>query len=124
MADPEKVVREFCSAWSELDLDKIMAFFAPDAVYHNMPVDPLIGTDAIAEFIAGFTASVDRVDFEITHLAVIGSVVLTERIDTFVTGDQSVGLGVMGTFELDGAKITAWRDYFDMAQAMTALGMS
>ncbi|HZJ28051.1 MAG TPA: limonene-1,2-epoxide hydrolase family protein [Acidimicrobiia bacterium] len=123
MAEPEQVVREFCAAWSDLDRDHLMAFFAPDAVYHNMPVDPVVGTDAIRAFVESFTASVDHVSFEILHSAAAGPVVLTERVDTFVAGDRSIGLPVMGTFEVHDGKITAWRDYFDMAQAMTAVGM-
>ncbi len=34
-------VREFCSAWEQLDTNKIMSFMSEDAVYHNMPIAPL-----------------------------------------------------------------------------------
>jgi limonene-1,2-epoxide hydrolase len=122
MADAEQVVREFCDAWSQGDLDRIMGYFADDAVYHNIPMDPVVGTEAIRAFIEGFTAMVDRIEFEILHLAVDGNVVLTERVDTFVRPAGSVGLPVMGTFELDGDRITAWRDYFDMVQVTAAFG--
>ncbi len=122
MADPEQVVREFCDAWSTGDIDRIMRSFADDAVYHNIPMEPVVGTEAIRTFIEGFTAMVDRIEFEILHLAVNGNVVLTERIDTFVRPEGSVGLPVMGTFELDGTKITAWRDYFDLVQVTAAFG--
>ena len=122
MADPEVIVREFCDAWSRSDLDEIMSYFAADAVYHNIPMDPVVGTDAIRTFIEGFTAMVDRIEFEILHLAVNENVVLTERVDTFVRPAGSVGLPVMGTFELTDGKITAWRDYFDMLQVTAAFG--
>jgi limonene-1,2-epoxide hydrolase len=85
-------------------------------------MEPLVGTEAIRTFIEGFTAMVDRIEFEILHLAVHDNVVLTERVDTFVRPAGSVGLPVMGTFELDGDKITAWRDYFDMIQVTAAFG--
>jgi limonene-1,2-epoxide hydrolase len=120
--DSEQLVREFCGAWSEGDLDRIMSFFANDAIYHNIPMDPEVGIPAIRAFIEGFTAMVDRIEFEILHLAVNGNVVLTERIDTFVRPAGSVGLPVMGTFELEGGKIIAWRDYFDMVQVTAAFG--
>ena len=122
MAGSEQVVREFCDAWSESDLERIMGFFADDAVYHNIPMEPVVGTDAIRTFIEGFTAMVERIEFEIRHLAVNGDVVLTERVDTFVRSEGSVGLPVMGTFELADGKITAWRDYFDLAQVTAAFG--
>ena len=122
MADPEVIVREFCDAWSRSDLDEIMSYFAADAVYHNIPMDPVVGTDAIRTFNEGFTAMVDRIEFEITHLAVNGNDVLTERVDTFVRPAGAIGLPVMGTFELTDGKITAWRDYFDMLQVTAAFG--
>ena len=98
MAGSEQVVREFCDAWSDSDLDRIMSFFTDDAVYHNIPMEPVVGTDAIRTFIEGFTAMVERIEFEIVNLAVDGDVVLTERIDTFVRAEGSVGLPVMGAF--------------------------
>jgi limonene-1,2-epoxide hydrolase len=44
------------------------------------------------------------------------NVVLTERVDTFTVGQIVAPLPVMGTFEIREGKISAWRDYFDMAQ--------
>ena len=41
--------------------------------------------------------------------------VLTERLDKFSFGGKNVELPVAGVFELSEGKITAWRDYFDMA---------
>jgi len=41
--------------------------------------------------------------------------VLTERLDKFSFGGKNVELSVAGVFELSEGKITAWRDYFDMA---------
>ena len=43
--------------------------------------------------------------------------VLTERIDRFTINGKQIALPVMGTFEIDAqGKISAWRDYFDLAQ--------
>ena len=44
-----------------------------------------------------------------------GSTVLTERVDRFLMNGQPIALPVMGTFEVRGGKIAAWRDYFDLA---------
>jgi hypothetical protein len=30
---PAEVVRDFCAAWSRLDLDELLAYFTEDAVY-------------------------------------------------------------------------------------------
>jgi len=116
---PLTVVQNFCAAWSKLDIDQMMGYFHADAVYHNIPVDPVVGRDNIREMIVGFTAGWDRIDFEIRHAAAEGDVVLTERVDHFVSTERTVSLPVMGTFELEGGLIRAWRDYFDLNQFMS-----
>ena len=121
MSDATDVVRRFCAVWSDGDLDAIMSFFADDAVYHNIPVDPVTGTDAIRATIAGFTTGVDSIEFRVRHLVAADSIVLTERVDVFQFPGATIELPVMGTFEVDGGKITAWRDYFDMNQFMSQL---
>lgn len=50
----EDIVREFIRTWSTLDPDRIVAFFADDGVYHNMPMAPVSGRAQLRGFIAGF----------------------------------------------------------------------
>lgn len=119
--DPISIVREFCDAWATGDLDTIMAFFAPDAVYHNIPVDPVVGVDAIRATIAGFTTGVEKVEFRVLHIASTDGVVLTERVDVFRFPKGTIELPVSGTFEVKDGAITAWRDYFDMQQFVSRL---
>jgi len=121
VADAAAIVREFCDTWARGDLDAIMAFFADDAVYHNIPVAPVTGVDVIRQTIAGFTTGVDKVAFEVKHLVADGDVVLTERVDVFEFPNGRIALPVSGTFELRDGKIAAWRDYFDMQQFLSQL---
>jgi limonene-1,2-epoxide hydrolase len=116
-----ELVRRFCGAWSEGDLDRVVEFFADDAVYHNIPVDPVVGTDAIRTMIEEFTVGIDRIEFRIDNIASAGNVVLTERVDIFVKGGRRIELPVMGTFEVVGGRIAKWRDYFDLNQFMSQL---
>lgn len=122
MPDPIEVVQAFCDSWSKGDLDAIVAYFTDDAVYHNIPIAPVTGRDAIRGTIAGFTAGVDTVEFRVGNIAASGNIVLTERVDAFITPTVTIELPVMGTFEVtrDG-KISAWRDYFDLQQFMSQL---
>jgi len=113
---PTDIVRRFCAAWSNLDVDASTAFLTDDAVYHNIPMDPITGRDAIKSFIAGFAGGAETIDFRVHNIVADGSVVLTERVDVFVMPNGKVELPVMGTFELRDGKIAAWRDYFDMKQ--------
>jgi limonene-1,2-epoxide hydrolase len=121
MADPIDVVHEFCDTWAKGDLDAIIEFFTDDAVYHNIPIAPVTGREAIRDTIAGFTAGVDSVEFRVVNIAATGSVVLTERVDAFITPTVTIELPVMGTFEVVDGKIAAWRDYFDLNQFMSQL---
>ena len=121
MAQPIDVVREFCALWEKGDLDAIVESFTEDAVYHNIPVAPVTGKDAIRATIAGFTGGVDTIEFRVLNISADGNVVMTERVDAFITSTVTIELPVMGTFEVQDGKIAAWRDYFDLNQYMSQL---
>ncbi len=114
-AENIELVRRFCAEWSSPDIEKILSYFTDDAVYHNMPIQPLQGKDAIRSTIEQFLAPFERCDWDLKQIAASGDVVLTERVDRFI-GDKTVALPVMGAFEIRDGKIAAWRDYFDMAE--------
>jgi limonene-1,2-epoxide hydrolase len=120
--EPLDLVMSFCEAWSEGgDVDKLVEFFTDDAVYHNIPIEPVKGRDAIKATINGFLTGVEKIEFEVKQAAVNGSVVMTERVDRFFFPGHTVSLPVMGIFEVSDDKITAWRDYFDLNQFMGQL---
>ena len=56
MSEKCAIVEEFAAAWSQMDLDQIMSFMTEETVYHNIPMAPLKGLDAIRTFIQGFVA--------------------------------------------------------------------
>jgi limonene-1,2-epoxide hydrolase len=107
------LIRRFCAEWAAPDVAKIVSYFTDDAVYHNMPIQPVQGKDAIKGMIEQFMTPFERCDWQVTHIAASGDVVLTERIDRFI-GEKDVALPVMGAFEIKDGKIAAWRDYFDL----------
>ena len=118
---PEQTVNAFCDAIATGDLDAILGYFTPDAVYHNIPMAPVQGTDAIRATLMSFMGPDTKVEFQMKNQAVNGDVVLNERVDVFTTGDKVISLPVMGTFEIVDGKIAAWRDYFDLNQFMSQL---
>ena len=122
MSDAIDVVQRFCDQWAkDGGVDTLVEYFTDDAVYHNIPVAPVTGRDAIRTTIAGFTGSVESVEFRVLNMAVDGNVVLTERVDVFRFPGKSLELPVMGTFEVRDGRISAWRDYFDLNQFMSQL---
>jgi len=127
MESPIEVVRRFCAAWSDhIGAVELAAFFTDDAVYHNIPLPPVTGREAIAKNIASFirpgAPGIEGIQFHVIHIAANGPVVMTERVDAFKLPDKSFELPVMGIFEIRDGKIKAWRDYFDMQQFTSRMG--
>ncbi|MDV7357499.1 limonene-1,2-epoxide hydrolase family protein [Rhodococcus oxybenzonivorans] len=133
---PDELVTQFCAEWSDPDPAAIAEYFSEDAVYHNIPMEPVCGREEIREFVAGFVAAFGGIEFRVQRqVGSVGSaddaggnggsgVIMNERVDVFDINDTRVELPVVGVFEIADGKITAWRDYFDMApiQAATAGG--
>jgi len=126
MESPIEVVRKFCAAWGDgMATDDLAACFTDDAVYHNIPLDPVTGRDAIAKTFATLirpgAPGIEAIEFRILNIAADGPLVMTERVDIFTLPDKSFELPVMGTFEISDSKIKAWRDYFDLQQFITRM---
>lgn len=118
----DELVTEFCKLWSSPDPDKLASYFAEDAVYHNIPMEAVQGREAIRDFIAGFTAAFDGIDFRVHRQVSDGTVVMNERTDVMRSKDgKEIPLPVTGVFEVHDGRIAAWRDYFDMAAITSAL---
>jgi len=127
MESPIDVVRRFCAAWSNnAGTAELSAFFTDDAVYHNIPMAPITGRQAIANNIASFirpgAPGIQSIEFRVINIAANGPVVMTERVDVFKLPAKSFELPVMGTFEVRDGKISAWRDYFDLNQFTSRMG--
>ena len=127
MESPIDVVRRFCAAWSDdVATGELAAFFTEDAVYHNMPMAPVTGREAIADNFATIIRpgppGIESIDFRVINIAANGPVVMTERVDVFTLRDKTFELPVMGTFEVSDSKIKAWRDYFDINQFTSRMG--
>jgi len=114
MPDPETVVRTFCAAWPRRNVDELLSYFAEDAVYHNMPLEPASGKNSIRELLNMFVPA-ESLEAEIVHLVTRGELVFTERVDRMTLGGKRIVLPCAGVFEIRDGKIAAWRDYFDLA---------
>ena len=121
-AEAERTVRACLTALETHDSALLRPYLADDVVYHNIPIEPAVGLEATLAFLDGFFGMFSGTTVDILHLAVRDDVVLTERVDTLTLGEHSAALPVMGTFELRDGRISAWRDYFDLAQVTALLG--
>ena len=112
-------VRNFMAAWERRDTAFILDCFTEDAVYHSVPLTPIVGKAAIEEWVRGFEA-VPAGRIEVRNQVASGSVVMNERIDYITLNGKPVTLPICGVFEMDGGRIRAWREYFDLAPAKAA----
>jgi len=122
MSDNVAVIRDFIAAWSRLDVDEIVSYFAEDGTYHNMPIDPITGHDALKAFVGGFIKDWTQTDWDTLNILGSGNVVIAERLDHTKVGSIAVDLPCCGVFEMENGKIKVWRDYFDMATYMKPFG--
>lgn len=110
--------RAFIRAWEARDITALIDALAEGCVYHNVPMAPLTGKEAIRAFCAPFLAMTTRIAWDVIAIAESpDGKVLTERLDRFeFANGKALAIPVMGTMEFDAAgRITAWRDYFDLA---------
>jgi limonene-1,2-epoxide hydrolase len=120
----EEVVNQFCAAFSAGDLHGAMRHVADDCVYHNIPLEPVVGAAAIRETIAFFFSVLGTIRFETLHQVAQGALVMNERLDHFSPPrGLPYSLPVAGVFEIRDGKIKAWRDYFDIGQIERGTGL-
>lgn len=112
----ERLVRDFLGSWEGRDLETICGAFAADAVYHNVPVEPIRGITGIRVIFQAFLDAFSEAKLDVVTLAAAPGVVLAERVDYFTMNDGTrVVLPVTGVFILENGEITRFSDYFDLA---------
>jgi limonene-1,2-epoxide hydrolase len=125
MVDRKAVVLKLVEAQGKLDLEGVLALFAEDAKFDNMPMAPIRGKADIRKLFTAFFPTLKPRAWDVLSIAESADgTVLIERRDnfTFADGRQAV-LPVMGAFEInDSGLITYWRDYFDLGDWNIDLG--
>lgn len=112
---PLETVNEFVRRFCTMDIDHACELVTDDVEYDNVPMGKNIGPQEIKAFAGNMTSSFDSVEFIVHREAATGNIVINERTDRFVRGDQTFDLLVAGVFEVaDDGNISLWRDYFDM----------
>jgi limonene-1,2-epoxide hydrolase len=114
----QEFIAAFMAAWPKGDAATLGSFFSEDALYHNMPMEPVQGRGAILATLAEFMDMGGQVGVDIIHMVADGPIVMTERVDHFIGTETTISLPLMGIIEVHEGAITAWRDYFDLSQFM------
>ena len=123
-AEAEAFIADFLGSWQGRDLDYIMSFFAPEAVYHNVPVAPITGLPGIRAIFKAFLDLFADASLDIVNIVAKPDLVLAERIDRFALNDgRKVILPVNGVFVIENRRIERFSDYFDLASFERQSGM-
>jgi limonene-1,2-epoxide hydrolase len=121
-AGNDSLVRDFMRAWERRDAEFIADCFTEDSVYHSIPLSPIVGRAAIAEWVRGF-AGVPPGRLDVHHQVASETVVMNERTDSITLNGRAVVLPICGVFDMQDGRIRAWREYFDLAPAKAAFGL-
>jgi limonene-1,2-epoxide hydrolase len=117
-----KLVEDLSEACHRGEYDRFPEFLTDDAVFHMVPLPPVTGIAAITEEWKKL-AGMGTVEVKISNVAAKDGVVFTERVDSLQRADGRGDLPVVAVFEIRDGKVAAWRDYFDMKQALDAFGL-
>jgi limonene-1,2-epoxide hydrolase len=108
-------VNAFIAAIERKDVEAAVALVSDDVSYENMPMQPIVGPEAMAATLEMFLAPASEVEWPVLRQFEVGNVVINERLDRFKIGDGWLELPIAGVFEVVDGRIRLWRDYFDMA---------
>jgi limonene-1,2-epoxide hydrolase len=102
----------------------LRGYLADDVTYQNTGMPAKKGIDEVLGDLAGqFGMFPDSYEYRMRNIAGDGDVVLTERVDMIKGFDGTLhGVPVMGTFVVEGGRITRWTDYFDTGLIGKMLG--
>ncbi|MAK64751.1 MAG: limonene-1,2-epoxide hydrolase [Maricaulis sp.] len=123
--DKIAVVMDMVDAWNTHDWDRVANLFAEDGVLHSMMVDPVVGRDTIGARISHLGEGIEEITLRVRHVGVIDGVVFIERVDDFTYHGHSGAVPVVGVIEIgEDGLITEWREYYDRAQLLGAMGLA
>lgn len=114
-------IQKLIDACNRKDIESALTVFTEDAVYHNIPLEPVSGIQAIRDVLGPFLSMAAEVEWIVHHWADgAHGIVMNERTDRFLIDGTWLELPVMGVFEVEDGRIRAWRDYFDLQRLMPA----
>jgi limonene-1,2-epoxide hydrolase len=115
-------VRQMIDAWNQRNWQQVYALFAQDGVLQSMMLPPTVGRAAIQERIGGLAKGIESIELRVRHIGVVDGVVFIERVDDFVYHGNHGEVPVVGVVEVENGHVKAWREYYDRAQLLKAMG--
>jgi limonene-1,2-epoxide hydrolase len=116
-------VRQMIEAWNQRDWQQVYDLFAQDGVLQSMMLPPTVGREAIQQRIGALAKGIDSIELRVRHIGVVDGVVFIERVDDFVYRGKHGAVPVVGVVEVEQGRVKAWREYYDRAQLIEAMGI-
>lgn len=125
LTDAQKIAkaREMAEAWRAMDWRKVADMFAPDGVLHSMMVEPVVGREAVYKRVSGLADGLEQIVLDLHHVGVVDGVLFMERTDRFTIRGKAGSAPVVGVLEFEGDLIKVWREYYDRAHLLKAMGL-
>lgn len=122
--DPDvAVVMEMIDAWNTRDWKKVSDLFTRDGVLHSMMIEPVEGRETIRKRIDTLGAGLESMNIEVLNIGKVGDVVFLERVDEFTYKGKEGRVPVVGVLEVRDGRVAEWREYYDRAQLIEAMGL-
>lgn len=122
--DPKvAVVQNMITAWNTRNWPLVANLFTEDGVLHSMMIEPVVGRKAIDARISAMGAGISEITLNIKNIGRVGDVVFIERVDSFTYNGHKGEVPVVGVLEVEGDKIKVWREYYDRAELVAAMGL-
>ena len=118
--------RRLCTAFLEAverrDLDAIVAHFAPDASWRNVPHPPAVGQEAIRDLLGPILRRASSVRWDVVAASYEPERAWLERVDRFWIDGQEYAVACNGVFEVgEDCRFAEVRDYVDLGEWRTRL---
>lgn len=117
------VVKKMIAAWEARDADAIAEMFTEDGVLHSMMIDPIEGREAIRPRMKFLVDNATHMHLNVRNWAVTGDTVFIERWDEFTFKGNEGRVPVVGVLVIEGDKVKEWREYYDRAELLEAMGV-
>ncbi|HKS53678.1 MAG TPA: nuclear transport factor 2 family protein [Steroidobacteraceae bacterium] len=116
-------VRQMIDAWNQRNWQQVYDLFAEDGSLQSMMLPPTVGRAAIQQRIGALAKGIESIELRVKHIGVIDGVVVVERVDAFVYRGKHGECPVVGVVEVENGHVKAWREYYDRAQLLEAMGV-
>ena len=132
MSDPATIAREYLQAFNGRDWDRFKGLLAPEYSYTGGDGEKQQGPEAGLAVGQMFAAAMSDAKIEIRHIHVAGDTAIVEFHASGTHDGDFMGIAATGrkvampactVLEIKDGKITAEREYMDMAHVMQQLGV-